>query len=544
MPVTQTRWPFFAALIAGVSIVAVFWYFVLSDRKGEAVPASGGRYVEGVTVAPERINPLFAGTNRTDQDLVSLVFSGLVRLGPDGTPQPDLAERWEITGGGQSYVFHLRRGVAWHDGEPFSADDVAFTYKAVLDPGFKGDPLLKQVMQGVVVTARDPETVEFRLEQAYAPFLAYLTLGILPRHLLTGLDAGQLFNAAFNARPVGTGPYVYASRDNQTVTLTRNPTYYLGPPKIVTLDFQIFPDADGIAAALRQDTIDGALLDPDTPPAELDFLRASEKFSLHELTGTAFNIVYFDTRSTILADAKVRTALWRALDVPQLVQDIAGGRGADAGDGIPKSEWAYSNVGAPEYDASAAADALEAAGWVRGSDGYRSKGGVRLAFSLSVPNEPARVALAEAIAAQWRTVDVDAAVQPLAASSFVEDHLLQRKFDAALAIIDPGPDPDPYPFWHSTQADPPGRNVSRISDTKIDDALERARQTSDMARRKDLYGQFADAFVGAAPAIPLYAPSYTYVQSLKVQAYAESLLFSPASRFSNIAEWYEQTRVQ
>src|SRR5437868_14776282 len=124
MPLTQTRWPYLVALVAGISAIAVLWYFVLSNPSGEAVPASGGRYIEGVTRGPERINPLFAGANRTDGDLASLIFRGLVRLSPDGTPRPDLAARWEITGNGQSYVFHLRHGVAWPAGHAFAAEDL------------------------------------------------------------------------------------------------------------------------------------------------------------------------------------------------------------------------------------------------------------------------------------------------------------------------------------------------------------------------------------------------------------------------------------
>ena len=212
---------------------------------------------------------------------------------------------------------------------------------------------------------------------------------------------------------------------------------------------------------------------------------------------------------------------------------------------IPRrSSWAYPRAPSPDFDSTAAASALEKAGWTRGSDGLRRKGSVQLAFTLSVPNDPDRVALGNAIAEQWRAIDVDVTVQPLAASSFVADHLLQHKFEAALAAIDPGPDPDPYPLWHSTQIAPPGRNLSNYSDSQIDDALERARQTSDTSRRKELYASFATRFVAAAPAIPLYAPQSTYVQTSRVHGYAESLLFTPASRFSNVSEWYVRTRVQ
>jgi peptide/nickel transport system substrate-binding protein len=246
----HTRWPLFIALVVGVSLVALLWFVVLSSPGGATAPASGGHYVEGVTHAPERMNPLFASGNPTDADVTSLVFSGLVRLDSSGIPQPDLAERWEITGNGQSYVFHLRHGVAWHDGESFSADDVVFTFKAIMDPAFKGDARLAQLMQGVVVTARDAFTVEFKLEQAYAPFLAYMTVGILPEHLLSGLDANQLFNAEFNSHPIGTGPYRFRRHTANGVELETNDTYYLGPPHISTFEFRTYTDVSALAARM------------------------------------------------------------------------------------------------------------------------------------------------------------------------------------------------------------------------------------------------------------------------------------------------------
>jgi len=541
VPFTKTRWPLFAALVLGVAAVASIWYFALSHPRGEAVPASGGRYVEGVTRAPERINPLFASANQTDADLAALVFSGLVRLGPDGTPQPDLAERWEITGNGQSYVFHLRHGVAWQDSEPFSADDVVFTYRAIASPGFRGDPALAQLMEGVVVSARDAQTVEFRLEQAYAPFLSYLTIGILPRHLLEGLDPGQLYSAGFNARPVGTGPWVLKRVSDSGVTLASNPTYYLGPPHIATLELRVYPDEAALAAALRQREIDGALLGPGAAPSDIDFLRGDRRFALHAMTGTAFNIVYFDTRSPLFSDQAVRQALWQATDVEALA--AAAGGGVRVTDSIAPGLWAHATPPeAPDFDPGAAASALERAGWSRGSDGIRRKGDQRLAFTLSTANDADRVALANELERQWEAVGAEVTVQPLDAAVFIEQYLLPRKFEAALALIDPGGDPDPYPFWHSSQIAEPGRNLSNYSDARIDDVLERARQTTDTHRRQELYALFAGYFIADAPAIPLFAPQWTYAQETRVQGFAESLLFTPASRFSNVQDWYVRTR--
>jgi peptide/nickel transport system substrate-binding protein len=540
----HTRWPLFVALVAGVSAVAALWFVILSNPRGEAVPASGGHYIEGVTRAPERMNPLFTGGNQVDADIASLVFSGLVRLGPDGTPQADLAERWEITNNGQSYVFHLRHGVEWQDGQAFSADDVIFTFKAIADPGFKGDPALAQLMQGVVVTERDPYTVEFKLEQAYAPFLAYMTVGILPQHLLQNLDANQLFNAEFNARPVGTGPFKFGQHTTNGVELETNDTYYLGPPHISTFEFRVYADASAVSDALRAHEIDGGLLGPETSPAELQVIAQDGHFAMHDLVSEAYNTVYLDTQLPVFSDSAVRLALWRAIDPASLIRDAAEGHGQPADTGIPHASWAYTPVDVPSFDPGAAASALEAAGWPRGSDGVRHNGSTRLAFTLSTTNDAQQAAVAQNLAKQWRAVGADVTVEPIAADVFLEEHLLPRKFEAALVTVDPGPDPDPYPFWHSTQVTPPGRNLSNYSSPQIDDLLERARQTTDTARRKDLYAQFENLLVAAAPQIPLYAPVYTYVQNTRVQGFGDTILFTPAARFASVGAWYINTRRQ
>jgi peptide/nickel transport system substrate-binding protein len=546
MPLMHSRWPIFAALIAGVGAVMALWYGVLANPEGETVPASGGRYVEGVTVAPDRINPLFASANPTDRDLSELVFSGLIRLGPDGAPLPDLAERWEITGNGTTYVFYLRRGVAWHDGPDrrFDADDVLLTFDAITDPGFRGDPTLSSIFQDVVVTARDARTVEFKLPQPYAPFLSYLSVGILPAHLLEGLDADGLFNAPFNAQPVGTGPYRLAGRTERGAILQANTTYHFGPPRISTIEFRTFDDGGRLVEALRAGDVDGALFGPEAPVSDLKLLQDDSRFTSHALAGVSTNLIYFDVREPIFEDIAVRGALVQAINPRTLIDETAGGRGEPTDTTITDESWAYTEVEARGFNAGAAARALEIAGWSRGSDGVRRKDGVRLEFLLSTSNDPARVAIAENVARQWEAIDAAVTVQALDAATYVDEHLLGRQFQAALVEIDPGPDPDPYPFWHTSQLAAPGRNLTGYSDPLMDDVLERARLTTDLARRKELYEDFASFFIAGAPAVPLYAPVSVYVLRANVQGFAPAMLITPASRFSNVHEWYVRTRVR
>lgn len=546
MPLRQTRWPIFIALAVGCAVAAALWFVVLSNPKGEATPASGGRYIEGVATRPERINPLFAPDDSVDDDLASLIFSGLIRLSPDGTPLPDLAERWEITGDGQRYTFYLRQGVAWQDAErtEFTADDVVFTFNAIADPGFKGDQVLAQVMRGVVVSARDSYTVEFRLEQPYAPFLAYLDVGILPEYLLRGLNANDLFNAEFNSRPIGTGRYRFAGATQESVRLETNSTYYLGPPRISALEFRFYESADALTGALRTGEIDGALFGPAASQPDLEVLGDDDRFRLHDLSGTSFIQIYLDTRAPQFSDAAVREALFHSINRESLLLAATGGRGIPSDVGIPKASWAYTPIEMPQFDPGEAARMLEIAGWQRARDGIRRKGDVRLAFTISTSNDPQRVKIAEEAANQIRSLGADVTVQPLEASTFIEEHLLTREFEAALVEVDPGPDPDPYPFWHSTQIAPPGRNLSGFSDPRLDDALERARQTTDTQRRRDLYELYGGIVIAAMPVLPLYAPAQTYVQHARVQGFEPSLLFTNGSRFASVGDWYIKTRVR
>ena len=546
MQLMHSRWPIFAALLLGVGAVAVMWYAVLADPSGETLPASGGRYVEGVTQAPERINPLYATLNPTDADLSALVFSGLVRLGADGTPLPDLAERWEITGNGTQYVFHLRDGVAWHDDpeQRFDVDDVVTTFAALTDPEFRGDQSLPQFMRGVVVSARDARTVEFKLEEPYAPFLSQLTLGILPAHIIGDLNADDLYNAEFNALPVGTGPYRVVGRTRDGAVLEANSTYHFGPPHVSMLEVRVLSDPSQLVDALRDGDIDGALFAPTASDAQVELLEDDDRFALHTLPSTAANVIYLDTRLPVFADVAVRGALVQAVNQQAVIDEVAGGRGRPTDTGIPRESWAHADVPGRGFSPGDAARALELAGWARASDGIRRNSGVRLSFTLSAPNEPARVAMAENVARQLRAVGAEVEVIPIESATFVEDHLLRRSFQAALVEIDPGADPDPYPFWHSSATAPPWRNLSGFSDPDLDDALQRARLTADIARRKELYEDFASFVIGGAPFIPLFTPHWTYVQRRELRGSETHLLASPAQRFGNVHEWFIRTRTK
>ena len=204
----RSFWQLPALLFLGLIILGgvgfALYTFGTEDR-----PAPGGAITEGVVGSPSSLNPLLAAFNDVDKDLTSLLFAGLTRLGPDGSIEPDLADSWEISEDGKTYVFHIRTDVKWHDGDSVVPEDVVFTFRLLQSKNLPTNPDITALWQKVRVEQEGAESVRFTLGQPFAPFLSYTTVGILPQHLLPDVRPADMPRAAFNANPVGNGPFIY-----------------------------------------------------------------------------------------------------------------------------------------------------------------------------------------------------------------------------------------------------------------------------------------------------------------------------------------------
>ena len=188
-----------------------------------------------------------------------LLFSGLTAHDADDQVIPGLAEKWEYDEDSYTYTFHIRDGIKWHDGEAFTADDVKFTIEAIMDPenGSENAPNYEDVQE---IKVMDDQTIAFKLAEPNVAFLEYMTIAILPKHLLEGEDMQE---SDFFRHPVGTGPYKLESWDaGQSIVMTKNEDYYLGSPKIDKVIFKIVEDDNTQAVQLQSGEIDMALLDP------------------------------------------------------------------------------------------------------------------------------------------------------------------------------------------------------------------------------------------------------------------------------------------
>ena len=506
------------------------------------VPERGGVFREGVAGNPQYINPLLCHTHEIDRDLCSLLFRGLTRLDQQGRVVPDLAERWTAPDG-LVYTFTLRENQFWHDGKPVTIDDLLFTIEMMQNPDSPILPDLAELWRSVTVEPVDEHTVRLLLDEPFAPFLDFTTIGLLPKHIWQDVPPSELLTSPLNLRPVGNGPMQATLTSAQFIRLERNPYSSEDIPMVSALEFHFYPDYPSIYAAYTEGELDGVSQvmqsDISLAQARTDMQLFSAPLSTY--VGVVFNLQNPDV--PFLQDAIVRRALYHALDREQLLHDVVGGHGVLASSPIPSNNWGHApDTPSYDYDPDEARRLLDESGWVdTDGDGTRDKDGLPMQLILLTNDGPTRIALIEQIAADWQAVGVKVAVESVSFGGFVSDFLTPRRFEAVLLSWDITGDPDPFPLYHSSQITT-GQNYGGWSNQEADALVIEARSTVDPEKRRALYAQFQHLFAADVPAIPLYYPVYTYGVSERVKAVQIGPLNTPADRFATFPDWYILTR--
>ncbi len=527
-------------LVAGVAYIS---YQVATVE----VPVEGGTYVEGVAGNPRAINPLLSHANPVDQDVVSLVFTGLVRAETDGTIVPDLAQSWEISPDETIYTFFLRRDVVWHDGAPFTADDVIYTLTAIQDPDYAGATFLAEMWRDVVIQKLDAYTVRFVLREPFTPFLDYATVGMLPAHILGGVSAADLPNATFNAAPIGTGPWKIEQVSARSLSLIPHHDYYRADesegPYLERITFRFYPSLPAVYEAYTRGQIAGISR---VLPEHLEFIRQDSNLTLYSAPLSGYTLVFLNLDRAVFQDRAVRQAIMWALDRQAMVDEILLGQGIVLDTPILPTSWAFDpDTPIYQHDPQRARAILEDAGWVDlDQDGIRSRGALQLEFTLATnEGDPARLALIERISDQLAEVGIAAHPEVVPWEELIQDQLRLRQFDAILGGWERlPPDPDPYIYWHSTQVSENGLNFAGYINPEADRLIETARSTTDVALRRDLYYRFQRLFVDDVPAILLYQPVYSYAIDSHMQGVQIGPTIDGSDRLSTSLDWYMKTR--
>lgn len=513
--------------------------------------APGGIYTEALIGSMGRLNPMLDWNNSTDRDINRLIFSGLMKFDGRGMPQPDLADSWGESADGTTYNFSIRTNAKWHDGEPVTSDDVIFTIEAIKSSGSLFPQDIKDLWSQIEVKKLNDQTLQFTLPEPFAPFLDYTTFGILPKHLLENVPADQLATTDFNLKPIGTGPYKFdrlitSGGQITGVVLTVNQDYYLPRAFIEQIVFRFYPNSAAALDAyqsgevlgisqISNDVLQEALIEPTLSVYTSRLPQLSLVFLNNNSQSTPF-----------LQNANVRRALLLATNRNVITSKILQGQAIIADGPILPGSWAhYDEIEHLDYDPDAAAALLKQEGYVipAGGGDVRAKDGQFLNLTLTHPDDAIHTQIAQAIQINWAIVGVKVDLQAVPYESLVNDFLTPRNYQAALVDLNTArtPDPDPYLFWHQSEATG-GQNYSQWDNRTASEFLETARVTANFSDRARLYRNFQVVFTKDMPSLPLYYPVYSYGVDVQVQGVQVAPMYDLSDRLALINEWYLVTR--
>ena len=558
-----------------------------------SVPVLAAGYREGIVGRPGSLDPLTAQT-QVDRDIVALVFSGLAKLGPDGTIVPDVASGWTVGDKGKSYTFRIRPDARWQDGQPVTAADVVFTIRTLQDPAYMGPGASS--WREVTVTAVDDSTVRFDLATALGNFLQAVTQPLLPSHLLGDVAVADLATAPFNEAPIGSGPYRLVSWDSvsahlepavtsipaptpspvasdspgpsgstppdpsgsprasgsakpggspaasPTPSATPAPTPPPGAVALPAIDLRFYTDSAALVADYKAGLVDAA---SGLSASDAKALAASPGSRVLSYPRTTFTGIVINQRPThpLLASVVLRKALLQAIDRPALMTTVLDGAGQLGATPIPPSSWAFDAKAAPlvKHDTVAATKALKAAGWTKPARGWTApKAKAPFTIELITPDEvsnPTVFATTQAVAGDWRSFGFKVTVIALTPHDFVDTRLAPGKFDAAVVDVDVGLDPDLYPFLASTQTTTGGANVSGIQVPALDVKLAAARKYATQAARVAAFKDLQTYLGQNLFTLPLFFRYEQVVLRDTVWGPTPREIADPSGRFWDVLTW-------
>jgi peptide/nickel transport system substrate-binding protein len=519
-------------------------------------PVPGGVYVEGLIGELSRLNPILDIYNQPDRDIDRLIFSGLLRFDSRGVPIPELAAEWAVSADATLYNFTIRDDAVWHDGEPVTSNDVIYTFSKLQNPDYFGPDDLHDMWQQIQINRLDDHRVQFQLPEPFAPFLDFLTIGLLPDHLLRGVSAEGLIDHPFNLHPIGTGPFQFdrflvEDGEINSVSLMAFDDYYGQRPFLERVEFRFYDDDQSALQAYLAGDIQGI------GQVDLDVLNQVLELpglNLHTARLPQLSLIFLNTQhseKTYLVEKKFRQSLLLSINRQWIINTSLAGQGLIPCGPIMPGTWAYSDSLEPlPYDPDHAAELLDSLEWVLpvgatlGTPEYtRTKDEQTLSLELIHSDNPTYASVAEKIKTNWEAIGIQVTLRAVDSERLIQDFLEPRTFEAALTEINlsRSPDPDPYLFWHDSQMES-GQNYGGLNDRNISIWLEQARINPDFGRRAELYRNFQHRFQDQVPALLLYYPVYSYAVDAQVYGVTVGPLFDPSDRFASIVNWFMLTR--
>ncbi len=501
----------------------------LSDKN----PAYGDILVRGDIGDASNLIPLLA-SDTASHNICGMVYNGLVKYDKDMNIVGDLAESWDISQNGMIITFHLRKGVKWHDGQPFTAADVLYTYQVTVDPktptAYAGDFLKVKKAE-----ALDDYTFRVTYDKPFAPALISWSSSILPKHLLQGRD---ITKSTLSRHPVGTGPYKFKEWvAGQKIVLVSNPDYFEGQPYIDGRITRIIPDTATMFLELRAQNLGMMGLTP------LQYTRQTENnlfknnFNKYKYLSFAYTYLGYNLKNPLFADKKIRQAISYAINKDEIISGVLLNLGKPANGPYKPGTWAYNDkVKIYNYNPQKARELLHEAGWTKlNNEGVLEKDGKPFAFEIVVnQGNETRQKCAEIIQRHLKEIGIIVKIRVLEWSAFVTDFINKRRFDAVILGWTIPLDPDAYDVWHSSKTAPAELNFISYKNTEVDEMLEKGRSSFNQKERKKYYDRFQEILAEDQPYTFLYVPEALVIINKRIQGIEPA----PIGLEHNFIKWY------
>ena len=450
--------------------------------------------------------PMLA-TDAASHEVAGLIFNGLVKYDPYLNLVGDLAERYEISPDGRTITFYLRKGVKWHDGVEFTAEDVLFGFKLITDPktptAYAGDFL--EVDRAEVI---DRYTFRVHYKKPFAPALSsWGNLVVLPKHLLEGKD---ITKTEFGRHPIGTGPFRFKEwRAQEKIVLSANPDYFDGRPYLNHIIYRIIPDPATMFMELKAGGIDWMGLTPLQYARQTNSREFLSRFRKYKYLAFSYTYLGYNLKHPLFKDRRVRQALSYAIDKREIVDGVLFGLGVPATGPYKPDTWFYNpHVKRYPYDPERARRLLAEAGWRdTDGDGILDRDGRPFEFTiLTNQGNLSRLLTAQIIQRRLSEIGIKVHIRTVEWTAFIHEFIDKRRFEAVILGWTTGPEPDLYDIWHSSKIKPPGLNFVGYANPEVDRLLEEGRRTFDREQRKKIYDRFQEILAEDQPYTFLYVP--------------------------------------
>lgn len=505
------------------------------------IPDYGGTLVEGVIGTPRFVNPVIANSN-IDRDLVSVIYSGLVKIDSNGEIKPDLAEHFEISEDGLIYDFYLRDNAQFHNNKKVTVDDVVFTILKVQDPEVRSPYITN--WEGIAIEKVSDQQIRFILDNPDPNFLTKTNIGILPKHLWQEVDSESFSLSLYNISPIGSGPYKINNIERnaigipQSYTLKSFKNYTLGEPKIKKVVFLFSKNENELIDMINNGDIDTA---NGISPKTLEKIKSDNFNLITAPLPRVFGIFINQDESPALSIESARKALSLATPKSEIVKQIFNGYATLANNPIPN----FDDGEDFQQNLEQAEKILIDDGWKKNTDGiYAIKNkdeNYLLSTSISTSNVPELVEVAELIANEWKKIGIDVSVKVFNTNDLNQNVIRTRNFEILLFGTVINNYSDLYAFWHSSRRNDPGLNITNYTNIETDRILSEFLNTNE----KDISEENIKKLIGEIkkdiPAIFLYSPKFIYLTSNKIKGIEIDSISNTSDRFNNISKWFIET---